>query len=409
MGYFKEAIKGTGWMGALRLVTRGLGFIKILILARILSPQDFGIFAIAAISLALLETFTEPGVSLALVQQKEKVDKYIGTAWIISILRGVLISLLLFISAPFISQFFGQPQSLKILQTAALIPLARGFINPAAVNFVKKLEFHKEFILRSIPAIADIGTAIFLAIHLKSPISIVFGMLVGATAEVILTFLMTPLHPRLEFVKSHAGKLIGYGKWVTVGWIMNYLSEQFDDILVGKMLGTNSLGIYQMAFKLSVLPSTELSEVISKVVFPVYSKIAHDKQRLRKAVIKTTAVLTAIALPLTLILIFFSRPIVLILLGNRWIEVVPSLQILAIYGFIRSYGQGASAVLFASGNPDIAAKLRAVRFSIMAILLFPLISRYNIQGAAMAVVASALILQPLLWISLKGILKKNER
>lgn len=403
MGYFRQAVLGTGWMGALRAITRGLGFIKIAILARILTPEDFGIFGIAAITLALLETFTEPGVSLALVQQEEEIDDYVSTAWIISILRGVIIASVLLLLASFIASFFNQPQALNILRVAAVIPLIKGFINPATVNFVKKLQFNKEFILRSIPVTADIGSSIVLAIYLRSPITIIYGMIIGATLEVVLTFLMTNIRPTLKFVKSQAAKLIGYGKWVTVGWIMSYLSEQFDDILVGRLLGTTSLGIYQMAFKLSVLPSTELSEVVSKVVFPVYSKIAGDKERLKTAVLKTTATLAAISIPITLAIMLFPKPIILIALGDQWLKAAIPLQILAIYGLFRAISQAPSAMLYAAGRPDIAAKLRATRFIIMAILLFPLIGKFHIQGAAIAVVISSIVIHPFLWLSIKKV------
>lgn len=407
MGYFRQALTGTGWMGALRLITRGLGFVKIAILARILTPRDFGLFGIAAVSLALLETFTEPGVSLALVQQEEEIDEYLSTAWLISIARGLLIAGLMLLFSNLVVAFFNQPDALGIIRLSAAIPLVRGFLNPAAVNFVKKLEFNKEFVLRSIPMTLEITSSILLALYLRSPIAIVYGMLLGAFVELILTFTMTNLRPALRFVKSHAAKLIGYGKWVTLGWIMGYLAEQFDDILVGRMLGTVSLGIYQMAFKLSVLPSTELSEVISKVIFPVYSKIAADKDRLKKAVFKTTGVLVAISLPITAVVILFPETIVRIALGEQWLEAVFPLRILALYGFIRSYAQGASAVLYASGRPDIAAKLRSGQFAIMTALLFPLIPRYELQGAAIAVVASAILFQPALWLSVRNILRAN--
>jgi O-antigen/teichoic acid export membrane protein len=408
MGYFRQAVKGTGWMTALRGITRGFGFIKIAILARILTPEDFGIFGIAALTIALLETFTEPGVSLALIQQDEDIDEYVDTAWLISITRGILIGILMASFSGIIAFFFNRPDASGLILVAALIPFIRGFLNPAAVNFVKKLEFNKEFLLRSLPMTVDIGSSITFALLLRSPIAIIYGMLIGSLVEVALTFIIPKIRPSFRFVKSHARKLISFGKWVTVGWIMSYLAENFDDILVGRILGASSLGIYQMAYKMSVLPSVELSEVISKVIFPVYSKIAGDRERLKKAVLKTTAVLIAISVPIVLVIILFPKPIIRVVLGDQWLAAAVPLRILAVFGFTRAISQGPSAALYAAGRPDIAAKIRALRFFTMAILLFMIMPQYGLIGVSIAVVSSAFLTQPFLWLSLVKVLRTKS-
>ena len=407
MGYFREALIGTGWMGALRGIIRGVGLIKIVILARILTPADFGLFGIAAITLALMETFTETGVSLALVQQEEEIDEYVSTAWIISIVRGFVIGAAMLGFSKVIVSFFNQPEALKLLFIMAAIPVVRGFINPGVINFVKKLQFNKEFSLKVLPLMTDAVVTIIAAIMTKSAVAIIYGMLAAAITEVGLSFVIARIRPKLEFVKKKAAKLIDYGKWVTVGGMMSYLTEQFDDIIVGKVLGVTSLGIYQMAYKLSTLPSGEIAETLSKVSFPVYSKIAGDRKRLKKAVKKTTIVISAIALPASLLFILYPQVLIRAILGNQWLAAAVPLQLLAIYGLIRSISQAPSAALFASGRPDIVAKLRAARFIVMALLLFPLISKYQLVGAAIAVVVSSIVVLPLLWMSLRSTLRNN--
>ncbi|MBI2010295.1 MAG: lipopolysaccharide biosynthesis protein [Candidatus Chisholmbacteria bacterium] len=404
MGYLKQATIATGWMGALRVVSRGLGFVKVVILARILTPTDFGVFGIVALTLAFFETITEPGVNLKLVQQKEKIDSFVSTAWVISLVRGSLIAIAIFLSAPLVAGFFNQPEALPLLKIAALIPLLRGWLNPAAINFVRELHFRQEFTLRAIPLSLDIITTIIFGLTLRSPVALVYGMIVGAGAELILTFTMTSLKPDLSFIKAKAKELFNYGKWVNIGWIISYLAEEFDDILVGRILGPTSLGIYQQAYKLSVLPSGEIAETLSKVTFPVYSKIATDTERLWRAVKKTTVVTTVIALPATLVFIFFPALIIQIILGDQWLSATAPLQILAIFGFFRAVNQPASAALYASNRPDLAALLRAANFAVMAGLLFYLVPRYQLPGTATAVVISTLVVTPWLWLSVRKIL-----
>jgi len=404
MGYFKEALIGTGWMGMLRGLTRGVGFLKIAILARLLTPEQFGIFGIAGITLALLETFTETGLSLALVQQKEDIEEYISTAWVISLLRGVVIGIVILIASSLVTGFFHQPKAFPLLSLIALVPVIRGAINPAVVNFVKKLEFGKEFRLRSGVLAVDAVASLIFAFVLRNASAIVIGMLAGAVMEVILTFTMTSLRPKFRVVGSQVRKLLGFGKWVTLGGIMGYLSEQFDDIMVGRVLGTTGLGVYQMAFKLSVLPSAEIAETLSKVTFPVYTRIAGDHARLKRALSKTVTVNALIALPACILLILFPQLIIRIALGEQWLAAALPLQILAFYGLTRAISQAPSSVLFAAGRPDIAAKLRSLQFLLMAVIIIPLIRLYGLPGAAVAVVASAVVTQVPLWIAVRKFL-----
>lgn len=408
MGYFKSALIGTGWMGTLRLMTRGLGFIKTAILARILTPQDFGLFGIAAIALALMETFSETGVSLALVQQDEEIDEYINTAWVISILRGVLIALVLVVLAKSVTDFFHQPQAMSFILLMAFLPVIKGFINPAAVEFVKRLRFDKEFLLRSVPVLIEMGIAIPAAVMTRSATAIIFGMIGAALAEVILSFVMGRIRPRLAFSSTRATKVIRYGKWVTVGGILSWFSEQLDDILVGRFLGMTNLGIYQMAFKLAVLPSRELSGVFSKVVFPVYSKIAADKKRLRRAVVNTSKTMGVISLPIALILALFPHTVIRFTLGEAWLNAAPPLRILALYGFVIASTQAFSDMLYAVGRPNIAVNLRIIHVVALSTLIYPLLRSYQAVGAALAVVGSAVITLPFLVREVRLILRDRS-
>ena len=144
MGYTKEAIKGVSWLGAFRLFARVLSFLRTIIVARILSPAQFGVYGIAALALSLIEILTETGINVFLVQNKDNIGKYISTAWVVSIIRGILISFLIFSSSFFVAEFFKNPDTLALLMLVSVVPLIRGFINPSVVKFQKDLQFHKD-------------------------------------------------------------------------------------------------------------------------------------------------------------------------------------------------------------------------------------------------------------------------
>src|SRR3989344_3910848 len=148
MGYLSDTVRGVSWMGVLRASTRSLTFVKIVVLARFLSPNEFGLFGIAMLALAFLEIITETGINIFLIQEKADLKEYNNTAWVVSILRGVLMSLALFLFTPYIASFFNSPGAIQLLYLTSLVPLVRGFINPAVVRFQKELLFNKEFSLR---------------------------------------------------------------------------------------------------------------------------------------------------------------------------------------------------------------------------------------------------------------------
>jgi O-antigen/teichoic acid export membrane protein len=173
MGYTKTAITGVSWMGLLRGAVRGGAFIRTIVLARILTPDQFGIFAIATLTLGFLEMATETGINIFLIQEDDStLKKLLNTAWSVSIVRGLIISVIIFFSANILATFFDSPHSVSILKLTALIPLIRGLINPAIIKFQKNLQFSKEFLLRTAIFAADTIVAISIALIFKTPSSL---------------------------------------------------------------------------------------------------------------------------------------------------------------------------------------------------------------------------------------------
>src|ERR1035437_8982061 len=123
MGYTRSAIKGISWMSAFRMTSRVLAFVKIAVLARVLTPSQFGIFGIASLLLVFLQILTETGINIVLIQTRDKIDKYLDSAWVLSIIRGFFIFLAIVISAPFVASFFKTPASLNIILLISLAPL----------------------------------------------------------------------------------------------------------------------------------------------------------------------------------------------------------------------------------------------------------------------------------------------
>lgn len=393
-------------MGGFRVITRLVALGRIAILARLLAPSQFGAFGIAAIVLAFLEIFTETGVNVFLVQEKNGTDKYINTAWVISIFRGILISAAILLVAPLISSFFNSPEALPLLYYIGLVPFLRGFINPSIIKFQKELQFNREFWLRTSVFILGSLVAVLLAIITRSAVSLIWGIIAGAFLEVMLSFIIVKPRPKFEFKLPLAKRIIGRGKWVTASGIFTYLSQQGDDAVVGKLLNTASLGLYQMAYKLSTLPLTEITQVAGKVTFPVFVRISDDLARLKRAFLKTTIATSLLIIPFGLILFLFPKEIITIILGKNWLEAVSVLKVLVIFGVIRAIEGVPNSMFLALKKQKWVAKIHLVQLIGLAIFIIPLTLKYGLVGAGIASIISTLVPLPLIVYYLSATLGK---
>ena len=408
MGYTKDTYQGLSWLGSFRAVTRLGAFVRTAILARLLVPSQFGLFGIASLVLAFLETITESGINIFLIQEEKKMADYINTAWVVSIVRGIVITLIIILSSPFIEKFFNAEGAFPLILMIALVAFIRGFINPARVQFLKNLEFKKEVLFSFAIFIIDSTVAIVTALLLRSPISLVYGLIAGAILEVILSMIFIDPKPKFIFEIGKFKEVVGRGKWVTGGKIFNYFFEQGDDWVVGKLLDTASLGMYQVAYKIGILPITEISQVVNQVTFPIYSRFSNDKKRLRRAYIKTTLAVLLFSSTIGLLVYIFAFEIVLVVLGRNWISAVPVLKILAIFGAIRAVVVSSNALFNSVKKQKYITYYTFASLAGMAVFIIPFVANYGLIGAGYSVLIGMVCTVPVVIRPIIRILK-NEK
>jgi len=396
MGYYKQAFEGISWMGGLRVFTRSLALIKIAILARILLPAQFGIYGIATLALGFLEMLTETGINIFLIQQKEKIDDYIDSAWVVSIIRGFIIGLAIFILTPFIANYFRTPGAIQILYLVGLVPVIRGFINPACVKYQKNLEFNKQFKYDSVIFLVDTIFAVILGLITKSENSLVYAMIISTLVELVLSFVYFAPKPKFKFNKERSLEVINRGKWITGAGIANYLFQNLDDILVGRMLGTGSLGVYQQAYKISTLPVSEVGEIFNRVTFPIYVNIKNDTKRLRQAFLKTLLIICLLVIPFGIVVFKFPTQIVNFVLGSKWLSSVPVLQLLAIYGSLKAISNSFFSLFLGIDKQEVVTYITLISVICLIAILYPLIKIFGILGAGYATIIATIFSLPFL-------------
>lgn len=393
-------------MGALRGSTRAFSFIKILVLARLLLPSEFGLFGVAMFILTFLEIVTETGVNVFLIQEKSNIDKYIDTAWVVSIVRGILISVLLVTISPYIAIFFKVPQARSILLLISLTPFIRGFINPSIIKLQKNLAFSKEFIYRVFIYGLDASVAIAVAFKTQSAMSLVYGLIAGALLEVVLSYFVIKPWPKFKFNKEKLKEVVSRGKWVSAAGFFNYAFENFDDAAVGRLLNAASLGIYQMAYKITSLPMTEISDVIQKVTFPIYTKISDDRSRLKSAYLKSIVVTALAVIPIGIVLFAYPETVVRMLLGEKWIAAIGVIKIMAFYGVARSLIEASYPLFLSLQKQKYVSVITLSSLLTLLVTIVPLVKRYNMAGAGISGVAGSIVAIPVTIFLLVKVLKR---
>lgn len=387
----QRTARGGFWVFSLRIVQQIFGLTRLVILARILAPHDFGLMGIALLTMSTIETFSQTGFQAALIQKKKDIESYLDAAWTVLILRGLVLFGILYFAAPFAASFFDTPEAKPIIQVIGLSVLFQAFTNIGVIYFQKELEFNKEFIYQLAGTLADFIVAISAVLILRNVWALVLGMLAGNAVRCFMSYLIHPYRPRLSGDLAKAKELFGFGKWVLGSSILVFLLTQGDDIFVGKLLGAVSLGFYQMAYKISNMPATEISHLIAKVTFPAYSKLQDNLSKLKEAFLKVLQLTTFLSIPIAGVIFILAPDFTKIFLGLKWMPMVPAMQVLALYGMLRAIGATTGVIFMAVGRPEISTKIKFVQLILLAILIYPFTMRWGILGASMAVTAYALI------------------
>lgn len=388
---FQRVVRGGVWVFALRIVGRIFDLIRIIILARILVPHDFGLIGIALLIIASLETFSRTGFQQALIQKKNNIESYLDAAWTVLVLRGFILFVILYLSAPYVALFFKSPGAKIVIQVIGISILLQAFHNIGVIYFQKELEFNKQFIYQLSGTLADFIVAISCALILKNAWALVFGLLARDFVRFIVSYLIHPYRPVFRLNLEKIKELFGFGKWILGSSILIFLVTQGGDILVGRLLGVTMLGFYQMAYKISNMPATEITHVISQVAFPAYSKLQDNMPRLREAYLKVLQFTAFLSFPIAGLIFVLAPDFTKIFLGEKWMPMVQAMQVLALSGLVRSITATAGSIFHAVGRPKIDTRWQVVRLSVLAALIYLFIIKWGILGASIAVFLSLFV------------------
>lgn len=378
------------WIFLFQIMDNVLGFVRLLILARLLSPSDFGLVAIAWLVLQTIGAFTQTGIHQTLIH-KPNIEKYLDTAWTFLFIRGFVLFGVIFLLSDLLGGFFNSPDVIAIIKIVSFTMVLDGFVNIGVVLFQKNLTFNKQFIFQLSANFIDFVVALTMAFILKNVWALVLGGLANSFARIVLSYILSEYRPKFAFDYGAFKEMNNYGKWIAGSNILQFIYSQGDDLLVGKVLGSTSLGLYQLAYRISNLPATQITHLISTVMFPAYSNIQNDLKRISTIYLSVLQAIIFLSFFVGTIILCFAHDFTVLFLGEKWLPMVVSMQLLTIWGIIRSVGATTGPVWQALGTPKTVTKIQTIQTIILITIIYPLTIWWGIAGTSIAVVIAALI------------------
>jgi O-antigen/teichoic acid export membrane protein len=392
--FTSQLLRGSAWMVAMRWSLRLVGLVSTAILARLLMPEDFGIVAMAAVVAGLLDTAAYAGVDLALIRADDDSRAYRDSAFTIQLLQSIAIAALLVACAPFAAAYYSEPRVAIVLYCVAARAVIEGLNNIGIVAFRKELDFAKEFRFNLYSKLINLAIVVAAAFWLRNYLALVVGMISGAAIGAVLSYAMHPYRPRLSLAKARA--LWSFSNWLLVSRVGSFASRKADQFIVGGAVGATALGNYHVATELATMPTTELVMPMRRALFPTLAKLQNDAAGFRTAVLRVFSALALLCFAMGFGLVGVSSEVVRIVLGPKWLDAIPLMQWLALYGAFAALASVLEVPIWVKGKTQFSALQSWIELVALAPLIIVAVRAQGLEGAALARTLVAVGMLPLM-------------
>jgi O-antigen/teichoic acid export membrane protein len=333
----KRVAMGAAWMVMKRLSFKAIGIFSTLILVRLLAPEAFGLAAIASTAYDALNTVADFSFGLALVKMKNPTREHYDSAWTLTVLRGIAIGAVMYLTAPWISDMMREPRLTDITRAMALYPVIWGFENIGLIDFQRDLRFDRLFFYDVMGKIAGFLVVIPAAIILHNAWAVVLGTLAPKIVQVPASYVMNRYRPRISF--KAGGELLNFSKWLFVTNVLSLTNNYMITILIGRIGGAGSVGLFRTAEQIGILPVSEVAAPIRGPMYAGYARVLHDRERLCRHVVDGLSLTLMIIMPLSIGIVLTAKLVELVALGPDWKGAAPFIQVCALYALFEGIGE----------------------------------------------------------------------
>ncbi len=310
-----------------------LQFTVNLILARLLLPEDFGAIGMLAIFIAVSQVLIDGGFGSALIQKKNPSQTDYSTIFYWNILFSSFLYLILFILAPYIGKFFSMPVLSGVLRGIGLTLIINSIFTLQKIRLQKRLEFKRIAISNLSSYIIGAASATVMAYHGSGVWSLVAMQIIYGVVFILVLWMVTKWTPSLCFSVKSLRELFGFGGYILFANILQETCKNLQGIIIGRKFSANQMGYFSQAYKLDQITSYSIPQVIVQVMYPVYSSLQDDRERLNEIVAMNMRVIAFLIFPVIGLLILIAEPLIVFLYGEKWLPSVPYFQVLCVGGF----------------------------------------------------------------------------
>ncbi len=385
-----RAVKGVFWSATERLGPRAVQFVVSIILARLLTPAEFGLIGMLSVFMALGHVLMNSGFGSALIQKQNATKAHYNSVFFANMALSLVAAGLLWLSAPWIAAFYNQP---------ALIAPARGL----SFNFIfaafglvqltllsKRMDFKTQAKVRLIAVVGSGVVGVSMALLNFGIWSLVAQSLSLTLFNSVLLWVFNSWRPSRDFSMQALRELFGFSSRMLASGVLDTIFRNLYNVVIGKLFQPSDLGYYTRANSLQQIPAQTLTGVIAKVTFPLFSEIQDDLEKMRNGFKKAIRAIALVNFPLMFGLMATAGPLVLTLLGEKWRPVIPYLQLLAIVGLFNPLSAINLNVLLAKGRSDLFFRLEIIKKTLVVLILL-VTWRWGIQAIILGQIGSVVI------------------
>lgn len=379
----QRTLSGLGWSGATQVLGAGLQFGISVILARMLSPRDFGLIGMVLVFTGFASNLSEMGLGASLVQKRALSDRHLNTVFCVNVAAGALLTLLFLVAAPLIARFYQEPV-LRLLTAVLSLNLMLGSLNVVQnALLVRSLNFRTKFWIASVGISISGIVGIAMAFSGAGVWSIVGQSITSTVLQVAVIWRLSPWRPTFSFDVSAFKELIHFGGHLMGSGIFHYWGRNIDKLLVGRLLGSSALGIYALADKLMRLAVSNITDITSTVMFPALSAMQGEYESIRRTYLRATRMIALLTFPMMIGLIILAEPTILAVYGEKWQEAVGIVQVLCFSGMAQSIYFTGGWIFLSHGRTDMLLRW-SIYTTLVRVVGVLVGSQWGLSGVAWA-------------------------
>lgn len=345
---------GIKWTATSAIAGSVLQLLQVAILARILTPKDFGLMALVMVVIGFSQAFLDMGVSNAIIYKQEISNRQFSSLYWLNVLSGAVIFFILMVLAPFVASFYSEPELTGLVRLVAVTFLIQPFGQQFMILLQKELSFDQIARVEILNKVITLIITVILALNGLGVYSLAFGAIVSVLVSTGQYLFIGSKFYKPAFILEfrEIKEFLYFGLYQTGERTINYFNFQVDVLLIGKLAGTTELGIYNIAKQIIMQPGSVLNPIITRVTFPAMAKIQEQTGKLKDVYLKQINYLSSVNFPVYAAMFVFSEEIIQILFGPKWQGAVIILKILSVWGAVRSIGNPMGSLLLAKGKAN---------------------------------------------------------